>query len=249
MTTYRTPKQAIAYIRVSTDKQGERGIGLEAQRAAIRTYADAAGVEIVEWFQDVASGRGEKSLELRDGLCRALEFARANDLDLLVDGLDRLSRHTDTIEHIIRDKKVMVVSASEARTTDPLVIASRAARAELEGYKIAERTRRALSEKKAAGALLGNRTNLPEAQKLGASSNKRRAEEKVGEIARAIQANQWHDLSVPALAGALNGIGVKTSRGEAWTAAALRRPHRAALESLQASTLADYTDIPNFGRF
>jgi DNA invertase Pin-like site-specific DNA recombinase len=249
MTTYRTSKQAVAYIRVSTDKQGEHGIGLEAQRAAIRTYADAAGVEIVEWFQDVASGRGEKSLELRDGLSRALEFARANDLDLLVDGLDRLSRHTDTIEHIIRDKKVMVVSASEARTRDPLVIASRAARAELEGAKIAERTRRALIEKKASGILLGNRTNLPEAQKLGASSNKRRAEEKVDEIARAIKANDWHDLSVPALVGALNGIGVKTSRGEAWTVAALRRPHKAALETLRASTVADYTGVPNFGRF
>ncbi|MGO7398527.1 recombinase family protein [Rhizobium ruizarguesonis] len=249
MTTYRTSKQAVAYIRVSTDKQGERGIGLEAQRAAIRTYADAVGVEIIEWFQDVASGRGEKNLALRDGLNRALEFARANDVDLLVDGLDRLSRHTDTIEHIIRNKKVMVVSVSEDRTKDPLVIASRAARAELEGDKIAERTRRALSEKKASGTLLGNRTNLPEAQKLGASSNKRRAEEKVDEIARAIQANQWHDLSVPTLAGALNGIGVKTSRGEAWTAAALRRPHRAALEFLRTSTLADYQSHPNFGRF
>ncbi|MBY3211485.1 recombinase family protein [Rhizobium laguerreae] len=249
MTTYRTSKQAVAYIRVSTDKQGERGIGLEAQRAAIRTYADAAGVEIIEWFQDVASGRGEKNLELRDGLNRALEFARANDLDLLVDGLDRLSRHTDTIEHIIRNKKVMVVSVSEGRTKDPLVIASRAARAELEGDKIAERTRRALSEKKASGALLGNRTNLREAQKLGADANKRRAEEKVIEIAEAIRRNDWRDLSVPALTDALNGIGVKTSRGTPWTAAALRKPHRAALDALSTSTLADYQHHPNYGRF
>ncbi|MDK1488651.1 recombinase family protein [Sinorhizobium sp. 7-81] len=249
MSTYRTSKHAIAYIRVSTDKQGEVGIGLEAQRAAIRAYADAAGVEIIEWFQDVASGRGEKNLELRDGLQRALEFAQANDVDLLVDGLDRLSRDMRTIEHIIRERKIMVISVADGRTTDPLVLVSRAARAELEGDKIAERTRRALSEKKASGALLGNRTNLPEAQRLGADANKRRSEEKVNEIAEAVRRNGWQDLSVPALVGALNALGMKTSRGETWTAAALRRPHRAALEALKNSTLEDYQHHPNFGRF
>lgn len=249
MSTYRTSKHAIAYTRVSTDKQGAVGIGLEAQSAAIRAYADAAGVEIIEWFQDVASGRGKKNLELRDGLQRALDFAQANNVDLLVDGLDRLSRNTKTFEHIMRARKVMVISVSEGRTTDPLVLVSRAARAELEGDKIAERTRRALSQKKASGALLGNRTNLPEAQRLGAASNKRRAEEKVNEIAEAIRKNGWQDLSVPALVDALNGMGVRTGRGEPWTVAALRRPHRAALEVLRTSTLADYQHHPNYGRF
>ena len=106
-----------------------------------------------------------------------------------------------------------------------------------------------MDEKKAAGVLLGNRTNLPEAQKRGAESNKRRAEEKVNEIAAAIRKNGWQDLSVPALVVALNGIGLKTSRGEAWTVAALRKPRKAALEVLKAFTLADYQHHPNFGRF
>ena len=249
MVTYRTSKQSIAYIRVSTDKQGEVGIGLDVQRASIRAYADASGVEIIEWFQDVASGRGEKNLMLREGLNKALEFAKKNNVDLLVDGLDRLSRHTKTVEHIMEDRKVAVVSVSDERTRDPMVLASRAARAELEGDRISQRTKQALDEKKASGALLGNRTNLPEAQKLGADANKRRAEEKANEIAGAIRRNGWHDLSVPALVGALNRIGVKTSRGEPWSAAALRKPHKAALEVLRASTLADYQNHANFGRF
>ncbi|KQY16324.1 hypothetical protein ASE23_20290 [Rhizobium sp. Root73] len=249
MATYHTSKQAIAYIRVSTDKQGETGIGLEGQKASIRAYADAAGVEIVEWFQDVASGRGEKNLENRPGLQSALDFAQANDVDILVDGLDRLSRNTKTIEHIMREKKIMVVSASEGRTSNRLVLASRAARAELEGNMIAERTKLALDRKKAEGVKLGNRTNLSEAQKLGAESNRRRAEEKINEIASAIRKNGWQDLPVPALVDALNNIGVKTSRGEIWTAAALRKPHKAALEALRTSTLADYQHHPNFGRF
>ncbi|WP_159946268.1 recombinase family protein [Rhizobium sp. 18065] len=249
MATYHTSKQAIAYIRVSTDKQGETGIGLEGQKASIRAYADADGVEIVEWFQDVASGRGEKNLENRPGLQSALDFAKANDVDVLVDGLDRLSRNTKTIEHIMRDRRIMVVSVSEGRTSNRLVLASRAARAEVEGNMISERTTRALERKKAEGVKLGNRTNLPEAQKLGAASNKRRAEDKINEIAAAIRKNDWQDLSVPALVDALNAIGLKTSRGEAWTAPALRKPHKAALEALRTSALADYQDRPDFGIF
>ncbi|KSV76437.1 hypothetical protein N185_14880 [Sinorhizobium sp. GW3] len=249
MVTYRMSKQAIAYIRVSTDKQGELGIGLEAQRASIRAYADASGVKIIEWFQDVASGRGPKNLALRDGLLQALDFAEENNFDLLVDGLDRLSRHKKTVEHIMRERKVAIVSVSDERTKDPLVLATRAARAELEGNQISERTKQALDEKKASGALLGNRTNLPEAQRLGADANKRRAEDKVNEIANAIKANDWHGISVPALVDALNGIGMTTSRGDLWTAAALRKPHKAALEVLKTSTLADYQHHPNYGRF
>lgn len=249
MTIYRTSKQAVAYIRVSTDRQGETGIGLEGQKASIRAYADAAGVEIVEWFQDVASGRGEKNLENRPGLQNALNVAQANDIDLLVDGLDRLSRNTRTIEHIMRERKIMVISVSEGLTSNRLVLASRAARAEVEGNMIAERTRLALARKKAQGVKLGNRTNLSEAQKLGAESNKRRAEQKVHEIADAIRQYQWQDLSVPALVDALNGIGSRTSRGEAWTVAALRKPYKAALGVIKASTLADYQDRPDFGMF
>ncbi len=123
MVTYRMSKQAIAYIRVSTDSQRDEGIGLEAQRASIRAYADASGVEIIEWFQDVASGRGEKNLALREDLKKALDFAEENKVDLLVDGLDRLSRHKKTVEHIMRERKVAIVSVSDERTKDPLVLA------------------------------------------------------------------------------------------------------------------------------
>lgn len=249
MATYRTTKLAVAYIRVSTDKQGESGIGLEAQRAAIQAYADSAGVQIIEWFQDVASGRGEKNLELREGLKNALAMAKANNVDLLVDQLDRLSRTTKTIEHIIREEEVMVVAVSVGRTTDPLVVASRAARAEFEGDEIARRTKSALSDKKAQGVLLGNRTNLPEAQQLGAAANKLRSQAKINEIAEAIYKNGWHDLHVPALAEALNGIGLKTSRGKPWTAAALRMPRRAALLTLANAAGNDYQKNPDYGRF
>ena len=249
MPTFRTSKQAVAYVRVSTERQGEEGIGLEGQRAAIRAYADAAGIHIIEWFKDVASGRGERNLESREGLQNALKLAAAQNADILVDGLDRLSRLTKTIEHIFRDRNVMVISVSEGQTHDPLVIASRAARAEAEGDEISRRTREALRRKKAAGIPLGNRTNLPEAQKLGAQSNKRRSDNKAAELADAISRHQWENLSVPALAEALNGIGLASGRRQPWTAAALRRPLAKARQLLQRRQEADYRENPDYGRF
>lgn len=249
MVTYRTSKRAVAYIRVSTDNQGEAGIGLEAQRASIRAYANASGVEIIEWFQDIASGRGADNLARREGLKQALAFAEKNNADLLVDGIDRLSRHKKTVEHIVRERKVAIVSVSDERTKDPLVLASRAARAELEGDQISQRTKQALSQKKASGTPLGNRKNLPEAQKLGADANKRRAEEKIREIANLMETNGWQSLSLPALVNVLNGMGMKTNRGGLWTAAALRKPRRAALETLTKAADATYQNNPNYGAF
>lgn len=249
MVTYRMSKRAVAYIRVSTEKQEEVGIGLEAQRASIRAYADASGVEIMEWFQDVASGRGVDNLTRREGLKRALTFAEENNVDLLVDGLDRLSRYKKTVEHIMHERKVAIVSVSDERTKDPLVLASRAARAEIEGDQISQRTKQALSQKKASGTRLGNRKNLPEAQKLGADANKRRAEEKVKEIAALIEANSWQSLSLPALVDVLNGMGMKTNRGKPWTAPALRRPRQAALHTLTKSADSTYQNNPNYGAF
>jgi hypothetical protein len=96
---------------------------------------------------------------------------------------------------------------------------------------------------------LGNPTNLPEAQKLGAASNRRRSEKKIDEIADAIRKNNWHDHSVPALVEALNESGLKSSRNDLWTAASLRRPYKAALQNLKAADADDYKRNPMFGRF
>lgn len=249
MSIYRKTKQALAYTRVSTDKQGEFGIGLEGQRAAIQAYADKMGIEVIEWFQDVASGRGEKNLTNRPGLLSALDMAKARDCDILVAGLDRLSRDTKTFEHIMRERMVTVQSVTDDPSSNEVVLASRAARAQREGEEISERTIQALGKLKAEGVKLGNRTNLPEAQRLGAEANKRRAEEKVYELAQVIRKNGWETLSVPALVTALNEIGIKTGSGKAWTTAALRRPHKAAMEALKTSSPEDYQDHPGYGAF
>ena len=249
MRSKRTPKEAVAYTRVSTEEQGIVGIGLEAQQAAIRAYADMADISIFEWFEDVASGRGEKNLVGRPNLIIAMGLAKKNKAALLVYSYDRLSRDSKTIDDIIQVRRVNVISVSDERTEDPLVLASRAARAELEGKLISERTKRALQDLKASGMVLGNQTNLPEAQKLGAAANVDRSEKKAIEIADAIRDHDLHHLTVRALADSLNALGIQTGRGKLWTVAALRRPHRAAMKALRKARLDDYQQHPGFGLF
>lgn len=257
MFTYYTSKKAIAYTRVSTSAQEQSGLGLDSQRSAIEAYARKQGVEIIDWFSDAASARGEGNLKNRPGLQAAIAAAKANEADLLVDRIDRLSRHTDTIMKIFGDEKIMVVAVSEGDTDNPLVLASRAAKAQFEGDRISELTKKGLTRIKASGVKLGNPTNLHEAQRLGADSNKKRAEEKAQELARIIETHGWQDLSMPKLADALNQAGIKSSRGKPWTPAALRRPFERAIEILgyQAATeapepdLGAYADDETFGMF
>jgi Resolvase, N terminal domain len=64
------PSPIVAYVRVSTDRQGKSGLGLDAQRTALAAFAQAHGFEIVEEFEEVASGKGVDALETRPQLAR-----------------------------------------------------------------------------------------------------------------------------------------------------------------------------------
>lgn len=255
MFAYYTSRKAVAYTRVSTIGQEQSGIGLEMQRHAIEAYARRAGVEIIEWFTDAASARGDDNLETRSGLKAAIAAAKENEADLLVDRVDRLSRHADTVMKIVRDEKVMVICVSEGDTDDPLVMASRAAKAELEGDRISDLTKQGLKRKQASGTKLGNPTNLPEARRIAIRVVKERSEDKARELAVLISENGWHNLKVPDLVRALNEAGSKTRRNSKWTTASIRRPLARARNILrnddnqEATDLNAYADDEKFGIF
>lgn len=244
-------KPAIGYLRVSTQDQGRSGIGLEGQRVAIEKFAELNGLTIQEWHQDVASGMGEDSAVKRDGLTKALGQARELRCPVFVNGLDRLSRHTRTIEEIVVEGDVDVIS-TDGGTLTPHAIRSRAARAEAEGRAISDATIRALRERKAAGVLLGNRTNLDQAQKAGAAANKDRWQAKVEEIADHLQACPRGDsLSAGEVVDRLNQAGIFSGSGRGWTTSGIRRPLAAARKLLQERKASNQalSANPNFGRF
>src|SRR6478672_3709374 len=82
----------IAYHRVSTQRQGRSGLGLEAQRAAIANFAKAEGLKIIGEYTEVETGKGADALERRPKLAAALKAARKQDASVCVAKLDRLSR-------------------------------------------------------------------------------------------------------------------------------------------------------------
>ncbi|WP_292466088.1 recombinase family protein [Mesorhizobium sp.] len=245
-------REAIAYRRVSTNKQGQYGIGLEGQNAAIERYAELDGLRITDSFQDVGTGRGERNLIDRPGLQLALESAKATGRPIIVSDLDRLSRHSRTIDEIVKEHQVTIISAGDGEMRNTILLESRAARAEREGDLKAERTRHALAIKKAQGALLGNRVNLPEAQRLGVLRKQEIADQKIREIASVLKTLSG-EKTARELVDMLNELGIRTSRKRLWTVPALRRPLKSARaligEELQTASRAPYADNPRFGLF
>ena len=85
-------KSLVAYLRVSTDRQGRSGLGLDAQRSALVIFAELNGFEVVAEYVDVETGKGADALERRPQLAGALADARKRKCPVVVAKLDRLSR-------------------------------------------------------------------------------------------------------------------------------------------------------------
>ena len=94
-------KSLIAYYRVSTQKQGRSGLGLEAQRAAIANFAKAERLKIIGEYTEIETGKGADALDRRPKLAAALEVARKQDASVCVAKLDRLSRDVHFISWLV----------------------------------------------------------------------------------------------------------------------------------------------------
>jgi hypothetical protein len=85
-------ERAVAYLRVSTQRQQRSGLGIEAQRATIARFAEAEGLTIIAEFVEVETGKGADALDRRPQLAAALAAAKSAKCSVLVSKLDRLSR-------------------------------------------------------------------------------------------------------------------------------------------------------------
>ena len=149
------PTAIIAYIRVSTDKQGKSGLGLEAQREAIARFATAEALEVGGEFIEVETGKGADALDKRPQLAAALRKARQIKAPIVVSKLDRLSRDVHFISGLMT-KRVPFIVAALGKNVDPFMLHIYAALAEKERSMISERTRDALAKAKQRGVVLGN---------------------------------------------------------------------------------------------
>lgn len=212
------PKKYVIYYRVSTKRQGESGLGLEAQERDISLFLDNYSdvpFEVVGTFTDVESGKHATRPELE----KALNMARAQSAELLVAKLDRLSRRVSQIAALMDDKKLSIRVAAMPNA-DKFQLHIYAALAEQERDFISLRTKQALASAKERGTKLGGLRD--------ATMKRNAAARRVADIA----AHRIADIALPlresgksyqAIANALNAAKVQTPRGGlGWYASSVR---------------------------
>lgn len=163
----------IAYMRVSTDEQGDSRLGLEAQRAVLVEYAARQGYRILWEYEEVASAKGH-TLANRPVLDAAINEARNAGATVLVAKLDRLSRDVAFISGLMAHRVPFEV-AELGPEVDPFMLHIHASVAEQERQLISRRTRAALEAKRQRGEQVGNVENLGDAYLKGAARNRERA--------------------------------------------------------------------------
>jgi DNA invertase Pin-like site-specific DNA recombinase len=209
-------QKAVAYLRVSTERQQRSGLGIEAQRACILGFAAAEGLQIVGEFVEVETGKGSDALDRRPQLAAALAAARTAKCCVVVSKLDRLSRDVAFVSGLMAQRVPFIV-AELGRDADPFMLHLYAALAEKERRLIAERTRTALAAKKASGIRLGNPTNINQAGALGREAQAAGAEQFAASLIPVVQAiQQTGAKTLRALSAALNQRGIRSARGGQW---------------------------------
>ncbi len=213
----------VAYHRVSTVKQGQSGLGLEAQRTAIEGYAQRVGGQVLESFTEVESGKNDQ----RPQLTKALHLAKVTGAVLVIAKLDRLSRNAAFLL-TLRDSGVKFIAADMPDAND-LTVGIMALVAQQEREATSRRTKEALLAAKARGTRLGNPNGAKALQRAekGNAAGVERVKAKADEHAKRLQPvldalAQEGITSLGGIAQALNARGMLTPRGGHWHKSSIR---------------------------
>jgi DNA invertase Pin-like site-specific DNA recombinase len=213
-----TTRRFISYLRVSTERQGRSGLGLEAQREAVTRYIAQAGGDLLEEFHEVESGKRSD----RPQLAAALSACRAKRATLVIAKLDRLARNARFLLSVVEGTGDAGVAFCDLPTlpggpVGKFMLTQMAAVAELEAGLISQRTKAALASAKARGIKLGNpalQAGSPESARAAAAAKAAQAREKaVGVMPYIIAAQKAGATTLAQLAEALTARGVATPSG------------------------------------
>jgi DNA invertase Pin-like site-specific DNA recombinase len=207
----------VVYTRVSTKKQGDSGLGLDAQERDIQLFLDNYSEvpwEVLARFQDVESGARSDRPELE----KAIALAKAEGATLLVAKLDRLSRSVAFIATLLEDRKLNFRVASMPYA-DKFQLHIYAALAEQERDFISKRTSAALREAKARGVKLGGYREGHKAHHQAITAS---ADRNAARVAQTILSRRASGATYAAIADELNALGVTTARAGAWYGTTVR---------------------------
>ncbi len=212
----------VAYYRVSTERQGQSGLGLEAQESAVLEYLNGGGWQLVGRFIEVESGKRND----RPELARALAACRRVGATLVIAKLDRLARNVAFVANLMESGVEFV--ACDFPQANRLTIHILAAVAEHEREMISQRTKAALAAAKARGVRLGNPNITAEVQARGAVAGLAARQQKAATRAADLQPiiariQAGGATSLRAIAAELDARGIPAPRGGRWSATAVMR--------------------------
>lgn len=206
-----TTTKFASYIRVSTSRQGDSGLGLEAQHEAVTRYVEQNGGCLIKEFVEIESGKKTD----RQRLSEAIAFCNKNKVVLIIAKLDRLARNVHFISGLIETG--VQFRAADMPNADKFMLHIYAAMAEEEGRRISERTKAALAAAKRRGTVLGKSAQIL------AKANKTAADQfcmKVGDIICNLKSQ---GQSVRKIAERLNSANISSYAGGNWHATSVQR--------------------------
>lgn len=145
--------QFVTYYRVSTQRQGASGLGLDAQRSTVANYLSGGTRTVLAEFAEIETGKGANALERRPQLRLALELCKRKGVTLLIAKLDRLARNVHFVSGLIETGVDFI--AADMPNANKVMIQMHAVMSEWERDQISERTKAALASAKARGVILG----------------------------------------------------------------------------------------------
>lgn len=211
----------VSYIRVSTTRQGKSGLGLEAQRRAVRDHLGNNGWELIAEFVEVESGKKNNRPELE----KALAACKRERATLVIARLDRLARNVHFVAGLLESG--VAFTCCDMPEADRAFLQMAAVFAEWEGRKISERTKAALKVAKERGTLLGyanpSRKDGERARSSSAALRTAKADQFASNVAPIIKEIEASGVSsLWGIAKALTARGVATARNGDWHPATVR---------------------------
>jgi DNA invertase Pin-like site-specific DNA recombinase len=222
----------ISYIRVSTQRQGASGLGLEAQQEAVRRYLNGGDWHLIDEFREIETGKGSDALTKRPQLRAALEACQRQGATLVIARLDRLARSVLFIAGLMESRVKFV--ACDMPEANELTLHIMAAFAEHEAKRISQRTKDAIAAKKArveAGTDnsgvrtwrdawgVSGRLNL----RPNIEARKQAADAFAAKLRPLFDAMRARGLSQRKMTRELNEIGLATPNGGQWRLAQVQR--------------------------
>jgi DNA invertase Pin-like site-specific DNA recombinase len=229
----RSAVKFVNYLRVSTVRQGESGLGLDAQKTAVEAFVASRQGSIIAEFVEVETGKGADALAKRPQLKAALDLCRKTGAQLVIAKLDRLARNVAFIAGLIESGVDFV--AADMPQANKVMLQMHAVMSEWERDQISARTKVALAAAKAKGVKLGTagaanlRPNI-EARQAAADAF-------AGKLQSVLEGFKNQGFSQRKQVQELNSLGVKTAKGGTWSLMQLQRVS-ARLAPAAASTAA-----------